>query len=83
MEGIKLRPCPFCGGEAKFHVISYKSSHHGVGFAFNILCKECGTRCQKFYEMELSLDRYGELKTLCDGREEAAAAWNQRAGDTP
>lgn len=32
----ELKKCPFCGGKAVFNTISNSSSHHGVGFDFEI-----------------------------------------------
>ena len=37
----KLKPCPFCGGEAEFHVIANSASHGGASFTFEIVCSEC------------------------------------------
>ena len=75
----ELKPCPFCGGKAIFHVTTNKMSHYGVGFEFNIICTRCGTRSPKCYEMEISLDNNGEVKTGSDNREKAVKDWNRRA----
>lgn len=42
----KLKPCPFCGGNAIFSVISNFSNHQYVGFDYTIKCSECG--CSPF-----------------------------------
>ena len=39
LRGIALKPCPFCGGEARF---KYEEEHFGM-----IRCSECG--CEKFH----------------------------------
>lgn len=36
MSEIKLKPCPFCGGEAVLVIKSHSSSHRDVGFNFFI-----------------------------------------------
>ena len=38
MNEIKLKPCPFCGGEGKVHIINF------VGEGIAIRCEECLAR---------------------------------------
>ena len=81
MSEIKLKPCPFCGGEAVFAVRSNKSSHHDVGFDFTILCSGCQTRLPAEYSLTAELDAQGYIITTSDGRKAAAEAWNRREGE--
>lgn len=82
---IKLKPCPFCGGEAIFVVNSNISSKHCVGFNYYIKCSSCGcTPIKKDAEMDIFLDRDGEVKItdVCIvARESMIAVWNTRAGE--
>lgn len=41
MEDLKLKPCPFCGGEAKLIKRSRKTGFYTVGGTYYIHCKEC------------------------------------------
>ena len=79
MSEIKLKPCPFCGGEAVFAVESYKSSHRDIGFNFTILCSGCHTRLPAEYSLTAKLDAQGCILITSDGRKSAADAWNRRA----
>lgn len=60
----KLKPCPFCGGEAQLIKNEYGDN---TGYAF-VICQDCGNRAKKFSK---SLD-------FC-AVEEAIEAWNRRA----
>lgn len=73
-----LLPCPFCGGKAAFVTKSNSSSHHGVGFCFEIECEDCGAKLPKQYKVEFSLTDSGGINPLLDERKRAADDWNQR-----
>ena len=47
----KLKPCPFCGGEAKFHI---------YGRSCNVVCLRCqiGTRLEHIDEYEVAVDAW-------------------------
>ena len=65
MEEIKLKPCPFCGGEAFIHEIC--EDFLGGGWkqrGYAVVCKKCHSSTE-----------YDENK------EKSAAAWNRRAGE--
>lgn len=79
MSEIKLKPCPFCGGEAVFAVRSNKSSSHDVGFVFTILCSGCHARLPADYTLTAKLDAQGYIIITSDGRKNAAELWNRRA----
>ena len=62
---MKLKPCPFCGGEA--------TTSHGVDDDtleqfFFVSCEYCGSRTRKFHRY-----RYGE-----EYERKAIEAWNRR-----
>lgn len=72
MSEIKLKPCPFCGGEAKLSKFTMRESvkdQHGIfpGKEYpvcRVVCTSCGTRTAQW-----------------DSEEEAIAAWNRRDGN--
>lgn len=78
-ENTKLKPCPFCGGEAQFKTISNKSGNQSVGFEFEISCVKCGIMLPKRYSIEFQLSNSGEIKPITDHRMTATEAWNRRA----
>lgn len=39
IKGVKLKPCPFCGGEAEMKGTAYLGNNPT---AFYIVCKDCG-----------------------------------------
>ena len=47
----KLKPCPFCGGEATFHT---------YGRTCNVVCDDCliGTRLEHIDEYEVAIDAW-------------------------
>lgn len=42
MNGIELKPCPFCGGEN----MSERSRIYDFGEDIYIMCRECGAKIQ-------------------------------------
>lgn len=78
-EKVELRPCPFCGGEAKFLV--KVSTERGIirGWNFGIYCSKCDIATPKTnYILEIQLDEMGEIITVIDERPLAIEAWNRR-----
>ena len=70
---VKLRKCPFCGGEAKIE-IRFES------FPMDGCCKDWLIRCTKCScSIRLAADSYYGRKF--NSEEEAIAAWNRRADD--
>jgi hypothetical protein len=84
MKEIKLKPCPFCGGDAKFKTNANKSSHYCVGFSFEIKCIKCDLRYPQSFDIEIFLTENGEIKIM-PGFENvinhATEAWNRRSGN--
>ena len=70
----ELKPCPFCGGEAKLHV-----SHHGdftdihveMITCINVRCKNCNARSEMKYAN-------GHNRSYETAEKEAIEAWNRR-----
>lgn len=77
----RLKPCPFCGGNAMFFNITNKSSHSAVVVMFKIRCMKCGTELPKSYECEMYMDQEGGIRTGRDERAKATADWNRRMND--
>ena len=71
LEEIKLKPCPFCGGEAKMKHGFPGQQKKGVRQAV-VQCKSCG--CRTVTYRQLPYQSYTEVD------EQAANTWNRRAG---
>lgn len=74
-----LKPCPFCGGEAKF--FSKASFEHAFrrGWLFGIRCAKCGIKSPKTdYMVEVEFSDNGEVKTVKDERPTVIEKWNLR-----
>lgn len=76
----ELKPCPFCGGEAKFFSKCYTSRGVVRGWNFGICCTKCDIALPSTdYILEINLEGNGEIIVKIDEREKATAAWNRRA----
>lgn len=76
----ELKPCPFCGGEAKFFIKKYRERGLSRGYDFGIYCTKCDIITPKTnYELDLQLSDLGEIEFIKDERAEAIEAWNRRA----
>lgn len=62
MSDTKLKPCPFCGGEAKLRKLNKDRGYF-------VLCSKCGCRTPYFRY------RYAPIDDL---REDAIDTWNTR-----
>ena len=80
MSEIKLKPCPFCGGETVYITKSNVSEHHCVGFDFKVGCEDCEMSLPGRYKIRFSLSENGEPNVLTDERPIAAEKWNKRIG---
>ena len=79
----KLKPCPFCGGEASLEQTAYGTRDlSSVKLSFAIRCKKCGASAPKANGyISINLSSSGELNAWHDDRVPAIAAWNRRAND--
>lgn len=57
----ELKPCPFCGGKASFHI---------YGRACNVVCDDCqiGTRLEHIDEYEVAIDAWNRRVKPGDGK---------------
>jgi len=79
----ELKPCPFCGGEAEFHVIAKSASHGGAFFTFEIVCSKCKVSSPKQHTIGVDMNSTGAIVACHDERDIAINEWNQRVGNTP
>lgn len=79
----RLKPCPFCRGEAHFITTSNNSNHNGVGFGYIIACSICKcTPIQKAKELVVFLNQTGEVQITDASKvvmEHMIDEWNRRA----
>lgn len=76
----ELKPCPFCGGEAKYLIKRYSEIRTARGWDFGIHCTKCDVRTPKGnYKLEVNLSDDGQISLIEDERGEAIEAWNRRA----
>lgn len=78
----ELKPCPFCGGEAKFFTTTFSQKGESRGWGFGIFCTRCNVKTPKSdYKVEISFCSNGEIKQTLDERAKAVEAWNGRTND--
>ena len=65
---MELRPCPFCGGEAKLKK-GFPGRQNGRKQAL-VQCRACGCRTPMFYQYE--------YESVSDVYAHAVEAWNRR-----
>lgn len=82
MPEYELKPCPFCGGKAKFLVKCHTERGITRGYSFGIYCTKCDITTPKTnYTIELRLNDGGEIETTVDERLLAIESLNRRAED--
>lgn len=83
MDKIKLKPCPFCGGEAAVVTNAVAASENCGDYRlwkFGIMCLNCNIALpRRNYQLRVQIDKCGEIIAAQDDRQEAADLWNQRA----
>lgn len=79
----KLKPCPFCGGEAETVVKNswFYDTHGKVTFDVFVGCKTCGIFSTDPFKTEIIIQHDGSIDVLKDGKVEAIALWNHRKGE--
>lgn len=85
MDGIKLKPCPFCGGEAAMIAngacIDATRGEYRA-WEFCVMCISCNVSLpRRDYHLSVKLGKCGEIVVMQDERKEAADLWNRRADD--
>ncbi len=85
MADSKLKPCPFCGGEAIFFSkCSCPNAASGLtrSWEFGAGCLACGIALPKStYRFSVQMAKDGSIEVIEDDRQEAAGSWNRRCGD--
>ena len=71
---FKLRPCPFCGSDAKFK--STYNSDESMTILFDIVCSGCGIRLPHFGELRVKLWDSGIFEITKDERSKLIREWN-------
>lgn len=69
---IKLKPCPFCGGEAAL-------TESPDDFSCQVRCTKCGAETR---EIENIVSLWSHFIAYYLNAIEAAEAWNKRAGES-
>lgn len=72
MNETKLKPCPFCGGEAEIDWANVWSPHNKTERAYFAICTVCEKMGEVVYDPMLS---DGEMKRMAENE------WNRRATD--
>lgn len=82
MSEIRLKPCPFCGGQAEFLIKRVYSQAAKHDWEFTVHCTGCGVRLPKDdFRVQVSLNGGGEIVLEPDERQKAADMWNRRNDD--
>lgn len=74
---VKLKNCPFCGGEAEMDINKNKTSKAYFIFA---KCKYCNAQGKSVYIGPLdTIEEFEESMDRCEkARDQAVFAWNRR-----
>lgn len=83
MGEMKLKRCPFCGGEAEYLQTDCNTAdRHLAVMYFRICCHKCNASPDDAYgRVEVMLTTGGELAIISDDRPSAEKAWNRRGFD--
>jgi Lar family restriction alleviation protein len=73
-EEVKLKPCPFCGGDARLQV-----TERGVAVVC-IRLSDCGCRTDYYLDFNVVIG-WDDWKKRRSAVEKAVEAWNRRAKD--
>ena len=77
----ELKPCPFCGGKAEFHISSYDGNNSTRKWWFDVRCKKCFSRLPNVYRIDVLFSTSGDIKILTDERNKAVEKWNRRVNN--
>lgn len=76
----ELKPCPFCGGEARLRRVNpgYNTSPTTIRDVWEVSCDNNCCKTQR-YESKIYQSPDGEVVIEKNGAKNAAYAWNRRA----
>lgn len=80
MSEYKLKPCPFCGGEANVEQTQTRDYvNSSIALQFQIRCKKCHSTASTAYGfIAINLNSSGEINVLHNDIPKAVEAWNRR-----
>lgn len=76
----ELKPCPFCGGEAKMLCLLSVNNSKEISKIFQIVCNHCNTK-QDTFKMSASILNDGTCEFDNSEANQAVERWNRRAND--
>lgn len=76
----KLKKCPFCGGNARFVLVSGGHDGYNARWHFKIKCEKCGACLPWIFKLEIGLNEDGNLDYIVDERAAAIEEWNRKHG---
>lgn len=83
MKENELKPCPFCGGKARFIAKGVESGNNTIGYNCVIECSKCGcSPYKKAHTLYVTLRENGEIELTEAGnieRKNLIFMWNQRS----
>jgi len=77
----ELKPCPFCGSEAKLMRYNMELLSWKLIEEFAVKCTKCGASTAKYESVTKYHQDGGDKQIICDGMQIAIASWNRRAYD--
>ena len=77
----ELKPCPFCGGEAKATCMSTVNEHEMLSKIFKIKCTKCEIEYAKPFRIYARINNDGICTFDKSEKDAVIEAWNRRVTD--